>query len=249
MNILETKDLSHHWGGGRNVLSKVNLKIKAGERHGIIGPNGAGKTTLFNMLSGEYVPASGAILFKETDITGMPPHKINRMGMGRAFQITSIFPKLTVFQNVRAAVLSKNGIRYNFFRNVNKMVKITEETDEILKKFDLDVERDQLANTISYGRGRALELIMSMATNPDLVLLDEPTAGISKDQTQQAIALIKKATEGKTSILIEHDMDVVYSLADRVTVLHHGEILATGTPEEISNNQEVKDAYLGIAEF
>ncbi len=244
MNILETKDL-HHDFSGLKILFGVNLQIEEGERHAVIGPNGAGKTTLFNTITGTYHPSSGQVFFKGKDITGFKPHKLARIGMGRSFQITSTFTNLTVFQNLRLALLAKDGVRFNLFRNVDKMTKITEETDEMLKRIDMFAERDTPVSELSYGKSRALEVSMALATDPELVLLDEFAAGMSRDETHNAVALIRRLTEGKTVVLIEHDMDVVFSIADRITVLHYGKILATGTPDEIRLNQDVKDAYLG----
>ncbi len=244
MNILETKGLSHDFKG-LEVLFDVNLLVRKGERHAIIGPNGAGKTTLFNVITGTYQPRRGQVFFKGREITGAKPNELTRLGMGRSFQITSTFNRLTAFQNIRLAVLSKKGIRFQLFRKVDKMQEITRETDEVLKKINLDRERDLPAGALSYGKHRSLEISLAMATDPDLVMLDEPTAGMSRDETHYAVELIRRLTEGKTAVIIEHDMDVVFSLADRITVLHYGQILATGPPAEIRNNQAVKDAYLG----
>ena len=244
MNILETKQLYHDFKG-LQVLFGVDLEVKEGERHAIIGPNGAGKTTLFNVITGTYEPRRGKVFFRGQDITGAQPHTLCRLGIGRSFQITSTFQRLTPFQNIRAAVLSKRGIGFNPFRKVDKMAEITRETDEILKKINLHRERDIPASFLSYGKNRALEVCLALATDPQLIMLDEPTAGMSRDETHEAVGLIRKLTEGKTMVIIEHDMDVVFSLADRITVLHHGEILATGAPEAIKGNQVVKDAYLG----
>ena len=247
MNILETKSLYHDFKG-LEVLFDVNLEVKEGERHAIIGPNGAGKTTLFNIITGTYKPSQGAIFFKGKEVTGFKPHQMIRRGMGRSFQITSTFSKLTAFQNIRMGVLSRRGIRFNLFRKVDNMKEVTQETEEMLRRINLDGERDLPASTLSYGKHRSLEISMALATDPDLVMLDEPTAGMSKDETHNAVELIKKLTEGKTMVIIEHDMDVVFSLADRITVLHMGAILASGPPDEISGNQQVKDAYLGEME-
>ena len=247
MNILETKGLYHDFKG-LEVLFNVNLQVKEGERHAVIGPNGAGKTTLFNLITGTYRPGRGKVIFKERDITGARPHELRRLGMGRSFQITSTFDRMTTFQNVRLAVLSKRGIRFNFFRKVDKMHEVTRATDEILKRINLSAERNMPAGVLSYGKHRALEISLALATEPDLIMLDEPTAGMSRDETHTAVDLVRRLTEGKTVVIIEHDMDVVFSLADRITVLHRGEVLATGVPEEIRRNQAVKDAYLGEAE-
>jgi len=247
MNILETKALCHDFSG-LQVLMDVNLEVKEGERHAIIGPNGAGKTTLFNVITGTYKPSEGNVFFKNKEVTGFPPHKLVRLGMGRSFQITSTFTWLSTFQNIRMGILSKRGIRFNFFRFLDKMDDVTRETDAVLKRINLDGERDIPANMLSYGKSRSLEISMALATDPDLVMLDEPTAGMSVDETHNAVELIRRLTEGKTMVIIEHDMEVVFSVADRITVLHLGSILASGPPDEIKDNQAVKDAYLGEME-
>lgn len=247
MNILETKGLYHDFTGLK-VLFDVNLQVREGERHAIIGPNGAGKTTLFNVITGTYMPSKGQVFFKGNEITGFKPHQLVRIGMGRSFQITSTFHRLTTFQNIRMGVLSRRGIRFNLFRKLDKMQAITKETDEVLARINLDGERDVPASLLSYGKHRSLEVSLAMTTDPELVMLDEPTAGMSRDETHHAVALIRRLTEGRTMVIIEHDMDVVFSLADRITVLHYGQILATGPPQEIKENQEVKDAYLGEME-
>jgi len=247
MNILETKALYHDFSGLK-VLFDVNLEISEGERHAIIGPNGAGKTTLFNVITGTYHPSQGDVFFKGRKVTGFKPHKMVRRGMGRSFQITSTFSRLTAFQNIRMGILSKREIRFNMLRMLDNMQDVTAETEEVLKRINLDGERDIPASQLSYGKSRSLEISMALATDPDLVMLDEPTAGMSVDETHNAVELIRKLTEGKTMVVIEHDMDVVFSLADRITVLHLGTILASGPPEEIRDNQAVKDAYLGEME-
>ena len=244
MNILETKGLYHDYSG-LEVLFDVNLQVEEGERHAIIGPNGAGKTTLFNTITGSFRPSQGKVFFKGKDITGFPPYKLTRLGMGRSFQLTSTFARMVTFQNIRLAILSKKGIRFNLFKKVDKMTDVNLETLEIIKRINLDQEALVPATLLSYGKHRSLEISMALATNPDLILLDEPTAGMSRDETHNAVEMIKRLTAGKTVVVIEHDMDVVFALADRVTVLHYGKILATGTPDEIRNNQAVKDAYLG----
>ena len=247
MNILETKALYHDFSG-LEVLFDVNLEVNEGERHAIIGPNGAGKTTLFNVITGTYVPSKGQVLFKGKEVTGSKPHQMIRLGMGRSFQITSTFDRLTTFQNIRMGVMSRRGIRFNLFRKVDKMQDVTQETDEVLRRINLHGERDFPAGVLSYGKHRSLEISMALATDPEVVMLDEPTAGMSKDETHYAVELIRKLTEGKTAVIIEHDMDVVFSLADRITVIHLGTILACGPPGEIRENQAVKDAYLGEME-
>ncbi len=247
MNILETNGLYHDFKGLR-VLFDVNLQVEKGERHAIIGPNGAGKTTLFNLITGTYTPSEGRVLFKDSDITGKGPYEILRLGMGRSFQITNTFNDMTIFQNIRIAVLSRKGIRFNVLRKIDRMHEVTEETERILKWVGLDGERDIHAGKLSYGKQRSLEISLALSTDPELVMLDEPTAGMSKDETRNAVEQIRRLTEGKTMVIIEHDMDVVFSLADRITVLHLGTILASATPAEIRESQAVKDAYLGETE-
>jgi branched-chain amino acid transport system ATP-binding protein len=230
------------------VLFDVHLQVEQGERHAVIGPNGAGKTTLFNVITGTYKPARGRVFFKDREITGARPHELTRLGVGRSFQLTTTFGRLTAFQNIRLAVLSKRGIRFHLFRKVDNMHDVSRETDDVLKRLNLDRERDLPASALSYGKHRSLEIGLALATDPDLVMLDEPTAGMSRDETHNAVELIRRLTEGKTMVIIEHDMDVVFSLADRITVLHHGEIIAVGTPAAIRANQAVRDAYLGDLE-
>ncbi len=247
MNILQTRGIYHDFKGLK-VLFDVNVDVRQGERHAIIGPNGAGKTTLFNIITGTYEPSRGDIFFKGKKVTGFKPYKLSRLGMGRSFQITSTFERLTAFQNIRMGVLSRQGIRFNLFRKVDKMEAVTRETDEILKQINLNGERDVPAAMLSYGKHRSLEVSMAMSTDPDLVMFDEPTAGMSKDETRHAVDLIRRLTVGKTMVIIEHDMDVVFSLADRITVLNMGTVLVSGPPDEIRKSRAVKDAYLGETE-
>ena len=186
MNILETKGLYHDFSGLK-VLFDVNLEVREGERLAVIGPNGAGKTTLFNVITGTYRPSQGRVFFKGREITGFPPHKLVRRGMGRSFQITSTFSRMTAFQNIRMGILARSGIRFNMFNFLDKMDKVTKETEDVLKRINLDGERDIPANALSYGKHRSLEISMAMSTNPDLVMLDEPTAGMSVDETRTAV--------------------------------------------------------------
>ncbi len=244
MAILEVKNLEKKFGGLQVILG-VTLALEPGERHAVIGPNGAGKSTLFNLITGKYKPTAGEVRFKGQDITGMPPHKIARMGLNRSFQITNIFKNMTVFQNIRNAVLSRKKIRYNLVSRLSGMNVIREETDEILHRIGLLDKKDEISGELAHGHKRALELGLALAMDPDLILLDEPTAGMPTEETMQMVRLIEKNTAGKTLIIVEHDMDVVFSIADRITVLYYGTILASGTPDQIRNDQRVKDAYLG----
>ena len=242
--ILEMIDLYKKFGD-LMAINGFRLSVGRGKRHAIIGPNGAGKTTLFNILSGSFKPTRGRILFNGRDITGMAPYRITRLGIARSFQIINVFPQLSVFENVHAVLMSKYHVRYNFLQNISRWKKVTEETLDILEQIRLLDEKDVQAGLLSYGAQRALEVGITIASDPELILLDEPTAGMSMDETRQAINLIDRVTRGKTLVIIEHDMEVVFSLADVITVMHYGEIVATGPPEEIRNDQKVKEAYLG----
>ncbi|HSR11522.1 MAG TPA: ABC transporter ATP-binding protein [Thermodesulfobacteriota bacterium] len=242
--ILELKDVYKDFDG-LEVLFGVDLGIRQGERHAIIGPNGAGKSTLFNIITGKYLPSRGNIYFRAQDITGSSPFKLNRQGMSRSFQITNIFRTMTVFENVRNAILSKNKIRFNVFSRLDRMGEINSQTESVLEQIGLADRRKVQAGLLSYGQQRALEIGLTIATDPVLILLDEPTAGMSSEETREAVKLIERVTEGKTLVIVEHDMDVVFSLANRISVIYYGQVLASGPPDEIRQNQKVKDAYLG----
>ncbi len=244
MALLEVKDV-HKDFSGLDVLLGINLAIEKGERHSIIGPNGAGKSTLFNLVTGKYKPSKGRIIFKGEDITGWSPFKINRRGLARSFQIINLFTTMTVFENARNAILSKKGMRFNMISLLKNQNKINDAADDLLETLGLTELSGIPAGELSYGQQRALEIGVTLATDPELILLDEPTAGMSTEETREAVRLIERITQGKTLVVVEHDMDVVFSISDRVTVLHYGEILATGNPQEIREDQEVKKAYLG----
>lgn len=230
---------------GLKVLIGVDFKVRKKERHAVIGPNGAGKTTLFNIISGMFKPSSGTILFKGEDISGKPPHTLNRLGLSRSFQITNVFQELSVFDNVLSGVRSRNKLRYNFFKRPAMNRAVTEKAEAIIDRVGLTGVRGEPANSLSYGQQRALEIAIALSTNPELILLDEPTAGMTREETDHAIKMIDQVTAGLTLIIIEHDMDVVFSLADTISVLHHGAILACDAPNNIRCDQRVKDAYLG----
>jgi len=244
MPLLEVTDLFKDFSGLK-VLFGIDLKLEQGDRHAIIGPNGAGKSTLFNVITGKYVPSRGKITFKGHDITGLPPHKIARLGLARSFQVTNIFRAMTVFENIRNAVLSRNGKRHAIFPSLPKMRAISDETERILDQIGLLDRKDELAGELAHGHQRALEIGMTIAMDPDLILLDEPTAGMSAKESRESVSLIEKVTEGKTLLIVEHDMDVVFSIANGITVIYYGQVLASGSPEAIRNDQRVKDAYLG----
>ena len=230
---------------GLKVLTGVDFKVRQKERHAVIGPNGAGKTTLFNMISGKFKPSAGAILFKGEDISGKPPHVLNRHGMSRSFQITNVFQELSVFDNILSGVRSRSGLRYHFLKKPASDRNIIEKTEGIIAEVGLTAVKNQPASSLSYGQQRALEIGITLSTEPELILLDEPTAGMTREETEHAIRMIDQVTAGRTLIIIEHDMEVVFSLADTISVLHYGTILVSDTPEKIRNDQRVKDAYLG----
>jgi len=230
---------------GLQVLAGVTMDVIVGERHMIIGPNGAGKTTLFNIITGLYRPASGRIFFFDRDITGLPAHRISRLGLCRSFQIINIFPQMTVYENVRNAIVSKANKRFRWVGLLSRDRDVARETEGVIEFFGLQDVTRAPASELSYGRQRHLELGLTMAFDPALVMLDEPTAGLNSEESRNAVKLIRRMTEGKTLVMVEHDMDVVFNLADRITVLAAGRVLAAGAPDEIRRNEEVKKAYLG----
>ncbi len=241
---LELKDLRKSFGK-TEIIRGCNLAVNAGERVAIIGPNGAGKSTLFNLMSGRFEPSSGDILLGGERINGKKPFEINRMGLSRSFQITNIFPKLSVFENLRCAVLWSLGYRYTFFKFLANLDDANDRAQELMEMIKLDKKRDILAMNLTYAEQRALEIGITIGGGANVILLDEPTAGMSKSETTRFIALIKEVTVGKTLLTVEHDMGVVFGLADRIAVLVYGEILAFDTPEAVRANAKVQEAYLG----
>jgi branched-chain amino acid transport system ATP-binding protein len=233
--------------GRTEIVRDVNLEVTRGERHAIIGPNGAGKSTLFNLISARFPVSSGRIELNGDDITSLRAFEINRRGLSRSFQITNIFHNLTVFDNVRCAVLWSLGYRYSFWRRLSALADAGDRADEVIQRIGLRRRRDTLASTLSYAEQRALEIGITLAGGAEVVLLDEPTAGMSRSETEEAVALIRRVSEGKTLVMVEHDMGVVFGLADRISVLVYGRIIATGTPAEIRSNPAVQEAYLGTS--
>jgi branched-chain amino acid transport system ATP-binding protein len=227
------------------AVNGVSFSVKKGELCSIIGPNGAGKTTLFNLITGHLSVDEGRLIFKDIDITHMPPHRICRLGMGRSFQRTNIFPRLTVFQNIQAAVLAHRGESFNFFNPVEPFFR--HETLAILERVGLQDYGDTVSGSLSYGFQKQLELGITLAIEPELLLLDEPTAGMSAKETHQTIELIGRITreEGLTLLFTEHDMEVVFSISERIMVLHQGRLIAEGLPEEVRHNPDVQRVYLG----
>ena len=232
---------------GFAAVDGVSFELEKGELCAIIGPNGAGKTTLFNLITGHLPVDEGKLVFKEIDITRMPSHKICRLGMGRSFQRTNIFPRLTVFQNIQAAVLVHRGESLNFFKPVDSFFR--EETEVILQRVGLKDYGEAVSGSLSYGFQKQLELGIALASEPELLLLDEPTAGMSAQETHQTIELIGRITRerGLTLLFTEHDMEVVFSISERILVLHQGRLIAGGSPEEVRNNPDVRKVYLGEA--
>jgi branched-chain amino acid transport system ATP-binding protein len=244
MNALELKSLRKSFGK-TEIIRGVDLAVKAGERIGVIGPNGAGKSTLFNLISGRLEPTSGEVLLNGKRIDGLKPFEINRLGLSRSFQITNIFPKLSVFENLRCGVLWSLGYKYTFLKFLADLDDANERAEQLMEMIKLDKKRDVLAMNLTYAEQRALEIGITIAGGANVVLLDEPTAGMSRSETTRFISLIKEVTVGKTLLTVEHDMGVVFGLADKIAVVVYGEVLAFDTPEAVRANARVQEAYLG----
>jgi len=227
------------------IINGVDLSVPEGERHAIIGPNGAGKSTLFNLASARFPVTSGDIRLKGESVVSLKPHEVNRRGLSRSFQVTNIFTNLSVFENVRCSVLWSLNYRYSFWHRLAALRDANEQARRVIDEIGLTHRSDTVAGILSYAEQRALEIGITIAGGADVILLDEPTAGMSKSETRDAVALIRRVTEGKTLIMVEHDMSVVFDLADRISVLVYGEIIATGAPAEIRANRAVQEAYLG----
>lgn len=227
------------------IIRGISLDIAAGERHAVIGPNGAGKSTLFNLISGRFAPTSGRVLLEGADITGKRPFEINRLGLSRSFQITNLFHRLTAYENLRCAVLWSLGYRYSFWHRLDGLDDVDQRAEEILQRIGLKRRRRTLAGLLTYAEQRALEIGITIAGGARVILLDEPTAGMSRAETASAVALIREVTEGRTLLMVEHDMSVVFGLADRISVVVYGEVIASGSPADIRANAQVKAAYLG----
>src|SRR5450830_103693 len=241
---LELKDLRKSFGK-TEIIRGINLAVPQGERVGIIGPNGAGKSTLFNLISGRFQPSSGEVLLGGQLLNGKKPFEINRIGLSRSFQITNIFPKLSVFENLRCGVLWSLGYRYTFLRFLSNLDDANERTEQLMKMVHLDKKRDVLAMNLTYAEQRALEIGITIGGGANVILLDEPTAGMSRSETKRFISLIREVTVGKTLLTVEHDMGVVFGLADKIAVVVYGEVIAFDTPEAVRANQRVQEAYLG----
>ncbi|WAA12959.1 ABC transporter ATP-binding protein [Fervidibacillus halotolerans] len=244
--ILETKNLTVQFGS-HIAVNNVNFMVYEKQFKSIIGPNGAGKTTLFNLLGGQLKATSGKIYFRKEDITSLSSVKRTRKGIGRSFQMTNVFPNLTVFENVRLAVQSRMNIRYPFFKHFSHYTEVNEKTYEILELVLLKEKQSVLAKQLSHGEQRKLEIAMLLALDTEVLLLDEPTAGMSMEEVPAILSVIQnvKKEGNRTIVLIEHKMDLIMNLSDAVTVLFNGQFLADGTPEEIMENETVQNAYLG----
>ena len=233
--------------GPTQIIRGVSLDVLSGERHAIIGPNGAGKSTLFNLISGRFSPTKGSIRLNGEEIAGRASYEINRRGLARSFQVTNIFPRLSVFENIRCSVLWSLGYRYNFWRRAANLRDACEQTERTLELIRMTPRRDTLAGVLTYAEQRALEIGITIAGNAGVILLDEPTAGMSRSEADHAVELIRSISQGRTLVMVEHDMGVVFNLADRISVLVYGEVIATDVPARIRENRAVQTAYLGSA--
>ena len=241
---LELRDVRKSFGK-TEIIRGINLCVQAGERVAIIGPNGAGKSTLFNLISGRFAPSSGDVLLHGQRINHLRPFEINRLGLSRSFQITNIFPQLSVFENLRCSVLWSLGYKYTFLKFLSGLTDANQRTRDLMEMIHLEKKRDVLAVNLTYAEQRALEIGITIGGGANVVLLDEPTAGMSKSETARFIALIKSVTEGKTLLTVEHDMGVVFGLADKIAVVVYGEVIAFDTPQAVRANAKVQEAYLG----
>ena len=245
-HALELRDLRKSFGN-TEIIRGVNLAVDAGDRIAIIGPNGAGKSTLFNLISGRFEPTSGDVLLNGKRVNGLRPFEINRQGLSRSFQITNIFGKLSVFENLRCGVLWSLGYKYTFLKFLADLDDANERADALMHMIHLNRKRDVLAMNLTYAEQRALEIGITIAGGANVILLDEPTAGMSKTETARFIELIKEVTVGKTLLTVEHDMGVVFGLADKIAVIVYGEVIAFDTPDAVRASSAVQEAYLGAS--
>ena len=244
MSLLQLHNVCKSFGPTQ-IIRDVSLNIEQGEKHAIIGPNGAGKSTLFHLISGRYKVSSGEILFKGAPIHNLEPFEITRRGLARSFQVTNIFPLLSVFENVRCALLWSMGYQYSFWHLLSRQTALNERAEALLEEIGLFERRNIPAGELAYAEQRALELGITIASGAEMILLDEPVAGMSHSEAKNAVALIRKVTEGRTLVMVEHDMNIVFDVADRITVLVYGEVIASDVPEKIRGNPRVQEAYLG----
>ena len=245
MNLAVELDAVRKSFGRTEIIRGASLQVRAGERVAIIGPNGAGKSTLFNLISGRLAPSAGQIRLFGERIDGRTPHEINRRGLARSFQVSNLFPKLSVFENLRCAMLWSEGHRYAFWKFLADLGGTNARAEALLARLGLERRRDVLAMNLTYAEQRALEIGLTIAGGARVILLDEPTAGMSRSETTRFIGLIREVTEGRTLLTVEHDMGVVFGLADRIAVLVYGEVIAFDTPERVRADPRVQEAYLG----
>jgi branched-chain amino acid transport system ATP-binding protein len=241
---LELRDLRKSFGR-TEIIRGASLVVNPGENVAIIGPNGAGKSTLFNLISGRFAPTSGEVLLRGQRIDGLPPYEINRRGLARSFQVSNLFTRLSVFENLRCAVLWSLGYRYAFWKFLSRAKDANERAEQIMAMIHLERRRDVAAMNLTYAEQRALEIGITIAGGADVILLDEPTAGMSRSETAHFIELIREVTTGRTLLTVEHDMGVVFNLADRIAVVVYGEVIAFDTPEKVRADPRVQEAYLG----
>ena len=245
--MLRTESLEKRFGS-LTAVDDVSIDVETGEFRTLIGPNGAGKTTLFDLVTGTLPPSGGHIYLDGEEVTDLEPHEIAQRGCSRSFQITSIFPGLTVDENIRVMAQAKLKSRPPMFKRKEELTEPLERVDELVSLLELEDVRDRTASELSHGQKRYLEIGLTLAPEPDLLMLDEPTAGMSQEETREIIDLLDEIRSDYTVLLVEHDMDVVMSLSDQIMVLHHGEIIAKGTPSEIRDDERVREAYLGVEE-
>jgi branched-chain amino acid transport system ATP-binding protein len=244
LHALELRDVRKSFGK-TEIIRGANLQVPRGERYAMIGPNGAGKSTLFNLISGRFPVTSGEVLLNGESILGLKPFEINRRGLSRSFQITNIFHRLSVYENLRCAVLWSLGYKYSFWHRLNGLKDAHERAESVLERIGLKRRRDTSAGLLTYAEQRALEIGVTIAGGADVILLDEPTAGMSRSESDAAVELIRKVSVGKTLLMVEHDMSVVFGLADKIAVVVYGEVIACDTPANIRANRKVQEAYLG----
>jgi branched-chain amino acid transport system ATP-binding protein len=247
MSRLKVERLRKNFGGIA-ALVEVTLEVQPGERRAIIGPNGAGKSTLFNLIAGELAPTGGKVYLGDRELAGLSVNERANLGLGHTFQRNNLFMGLTVFENVRLAVQHHQRITWHLFKAVSNFETVTRETEVLLERVGLADQRDQLVRTLAYGQQRVLEVALALATQPQVLLLDEPTAGMSPAETTEMTQLIEGLPRSLTMLIVEHDMDVVFSLADRLTVLHYGQVISEGTPAEVRADPLVQEIYLGMSE-
>lgn len=244
MAILSLKNV-HKSFGNTQIIRGVSLDIEQGEKHAIIGPNGAGKSTLYHLISGLYRVTSGTIELRQQPIHNRAPYEISRLGLARSFQVTNIFPRLNVFENVRCALLWSHGFRYSFWHLLGRQGELNDSAMHVLDQIALKDKARYPAGELAYAQQRALELGIAIASGAEVIMLDEPVAGMSHSEAENAVQLIRRITEGKTLIMVEHDMNIVFDVADRITVLVYGEVIASDVPAAIRGNPKVQEAYLG----